>query len=127
VTPADLAPLRRALEASQAELEKRIRNREEIAVDSSGDMFDQIQQASERDMAVGDLERESARLREVRVALRRIERGTFGICVDCEDGISQKRLAAVPWTALCLACREAAEGSGLLPRDTIEEPLLTDA
>jgi DnaK suppressor protein len=127
MTPAALAGLQTALEARQAELEKRIHNREEIAVDSSADMLDQTQYASQRDMAAADLERESASLREVRAALRRIQRGTFGICVDCAEEISRKRLAAVPWTASCLACREAADPNGVSPRNMIENPLLPDA
>src|SRR2546421_12777901 len=36
-------------------------------------------------------------LREVEDALRRIERGTYGICHGCEEPISGKRLDAVPW------------------------------
>jgi DnaK suppressor protein len=73
-----------------------------MAVDSSADMLDQIQHATERDMAIGNLERESDRLLEVRGALRRIHLGTYGICLDCEEEISPKRLVALPWTSLCL-------------------------
>jgi DnaK suppressor protein len=109
MTKAELAHLREALEARQAELEELLRNREVIAVNSSADIFDQIQHATERDMAVGVLERESARLSEVRAALRRIQLGTFGICLDCEEEIGSKRLAAVPWASACIVCRESAE------------------
>ncbi len=110
MTKAELTRLREALEARLADLEELLRNREVIAVNSDADIFDQIQHATERDMAVGVLERESARLSEVRAALRRIQLGTFGICLDCEEEISPKRLAAVPWTSSCIVCRESAEG-----------------
>ena len=52
--------------------------------------------ASDRDYAMSNLERNSNRLREVRTALRRIDAGTFGICVDCERNINPARLAAGP-------------------------------
>lgn len=127
MTPIELEQLRGALEARQAELEELLHGREVIARDSSADIVDQIQQASESEMAIGKLERESARLREVRAALHRIHLGTFGICLDCEGEISMKRLAALPWTASCLACREAADGSRLPTQSAIARPLLSVA
>jgi DnaK suppressor protein len=127
MTSIELGQLRGVLEARSAELQDLLRNREVIAFNSSAEMLDQIQHASERDMAIGNLERDSARLREVRAALRRIALGTFGTCLDCQEEISLKRLAAVPWTPLCLACREAADGSRILPRDTIEGAFLNVA
>jgi len=39
---------------------------------------------------------------QVRDALQRIERGTYGTCVDCGRQIEDHRLHSVPWTAYCL-------------------------
>jgi DnaK suppressor protein len=123
MTPKELAHLRGFLEGRQAELEGLLRNREVIAVSSSADTTDQIQHASERDMAIGNLERESIRLREVRSALRRIHLGTFGICLDCEEQIGIKRLNALPWTTSCLACRESMDRNGTRTPNAIDNPL----
>jgi DnaK suppressor protein len=122
VTTKDLAHFQTILEARETELKELLRDREVVAVNLSADMLDQIQNAQERDMAMGNLERGSARLLEVRSALRRIQLGTFGICADCEEDISMKRLAAVPWTTSCLSCREAADRSESLTPNEIEEP-----
>jgi DnaK suppressor protein len=65
-------------------------------------------------------------LREIRAALQRIDRGSFGICLNCEEGISAKRLAAVPWTALCIVCQEAADRMASEFEDE-EQPALTAA
>jgi DnaK suppressor protein len=92
-------------------LELLLRDRGAIAIDSSSDMLDQIQHATEGALAFSDLERKSALMREVRAALRRIEAGTFGICVECDGKVTPKRLAALPWTASCINCREAADRS----------------
>ncbi|MCL5743725.1 MAG: TraR/DksA C4-type zinc finger protein [Acidobacteria bacterium] len=45
-------------------------------------------------------------LREVEDALRRIETDTYGICHECEEPISVKRLNAVPWAKFCVKCQE---------------------
>ncbi len=39
---------------------------------------------------------------QVREALRRLEQGSFGKCVDCGRQIENHRLESVPWTAYCL-------------------------
>ena len=58
---------------------------------------------------MGTLNRESIWLREIRAALARIDSGGFGICLNCEEDIGAKRLAAVPWAPLCIVCQEAAD------------------
>ena len=46
-------------------------------------------------------------LREISDALHRIEAGHYGICLECEEPISVKRLDAVPWARYCVTCQEA--------------------
>ncbi len=45
-------------------------------------------------------------LREVSDALIRIEHGTYGVCAECEEPISAKRLEALPWARYCVTCQE---------------------
>jgi RNA polymerase-binding transcription factor DksA len=42
-------------------------------------------------------------------ALEMIEEGTYGICVDCHNPISEKRLKSFPNATRCLLCQEAYE------------------
>jgi DnaK suppressor protein len=123
MTAKELAHLRGVLETKRAESASLLGKREVIAVNLSADTLDQTQHAAERDMAVGQLERESTRLDEVRAALRRIDLGTFGICLDCEGEISMKRLTAVPWTTSCITCREAADRNPMLNPRALDQPL----
>jgi DnaK suppressor protein len=109
MTKNELRRFQGILVARRAELEDAVRNREALAVDTSSDELDRVQHASEREMAIDNLERQSDRLHEVQSALRRIDLGTFGTCLDCEEDISLKRLAAVPWSPSCIACQEAAD------------------
>jgi DnaK suppressor protein len=45
-------------------------------------------------------------LREVQDALRRIGQGAYGVCYECDEPISAKRLDAVPWAKFCVSCQE---------------------
>ena len=45
-------------------------------------------------------------LREISDALRRIDTGHYGVCLECEEEISPKRLEAVPWARYCVTCQE---------------------
>jgi DnaK suppressor protein len=46
-------------------------------------------------------------LREISDALMRIDHGSYGICMECEEPISPKRLDAVPWARYCVKCQES--------------------
>ena len=97
------------LERKESDLVSLLRRRDSIAIEKSADQMDEIQSATERDLAIRNVDRESNLLRDVKNALRRIHEGTFGACMDCESPISPKRLGAVPWAAYCIQCQEAAE------------------
>ena len=97
------------LERKEVELARVLRNRDDIAIEKSADQIDEIQNATERDIAIRNVDRESNLLREVKAALRRIHEGSFGTCLQCDEAISPKRLAAVPWAPCCIQCQEAAD------------------
>ena len=42
-------------------------------------------------------------------ALKRIEEGTFGVCVNCGKAIGEERLAALPWATTCIDCKRLEE------------------
>jgi DnaK suppressor protein len=109
MTKTELNKFKKILEAKQEELERVVRNRDAITIEKSADALDEVQHAAERELAIRNLDRESNLLRNVRSALRRIDDGSFGICLHCEEEISPKRIAAVPWTALCIQCQEQAD------------------
>ena len=48
-------------------------------------------------------------LRSVTAALLRIKDGSYGLCLNCEELISPKRLQALPWAAYCVPCQEAVD------------------
>ena len=94
------------LEFRKSELTPQLRRREGIAIEKTPDVLDEVQLAAERELVTRTMERESNVLNQVRAALQRIEHGEFGTCLHCEREIGPKRLAAVPWTPLCISCQE---------------------
>jgi DnaK suppressor protein len=106
---AEIGGFQAILERQVAELVQVLRKRDSIAIEKSADQMDEIQYASERDLAIRNVDRESTLLRQVRAALLRVHDGSFGICFECESPISPKRLAAVPWVSLCIQCQDAAD------------------
>ena len=128
MTKTDVAKYKQILEERQAELVAILRNRDAITIEKSPDALDEVQNAAERELAIRNLDRESNLLRNVRAALRRIDEGTFGTCVHCEEEISPKRIAAVPWTPFCIDCQEQhdkAQQEG--NTETLEELLINAA
>jgi len=109
MAPIEVENLRESLERTRAELARVLRTRDGIEIEKSADQMDEIQYASERDLAIRSVDRESKLLRQVIAALRRIQDGSFGICIECESQISPRRLAALPWALRCIQCESAAD------------------
>jgi DnaK suppressor protein len=53
--------------------------------------------------------REKAFLEKIQKALTKIDEGNFGVCEECAEEISIKRLEARPETTLCIRCKEDQE------------------
>jgi DnaK suppressor protein len=126
MTKGELEKYRIALEAKKAEIADALKNREDIAIEKTADAIDEVQLAGERELAIRNLDRESGLLRKVRAALARIEDGSYGTCMHCDEEISSKRLKAVPWAPFCIRCQELADRHEFEASETLDE-FLADA
>jgi len=127
MTKSDLNKYRSVLEARQTELVRMLRNRDGIAIEKCPDSLDEVQYATERELAIRSLDRDSNLLRNVRAALGRIAEGSYGVCLHCDEDISPKRLVAVPFTAFCIVCQEIADRSQYDGAETFDELLIPAA
>ena len=123
----EMGGIKEILERKEAELVQVLRKRDGIAIEKSADQMDEIQYASERDLAIRNVDRESRLLRQVKTALRRIHDGSFGTCIDCEGPISPKRLAAVPWATCCITCQDAADRGVQETMESVSETFVNAA
>jgi len=84
-------------------------DREEILIENAAEDFDRLQQQMNREVAIRNLDRESKLLKEVNAAMKRVDEGSYGTCLRCDEEIPEKRMKAVPWAAYCVPCQEAIE------------------
>jgi DnaK suppressor protein len=114
---ADVNKYRTLLMTERAAIVGRAPEREELWIVPSNEQIETVQLAGQREFAARTLEREAKSLMLIGAALKRIEDGEFGICLDCEEPISAKRLAAVPWAAYCLHCQEIHDAEEARDKD----------
>jgi DnaK suppressor protein len=67
-------------------------------------------------------QRDIAELRAIDIALAKINEGTFGICEECHGPIGPGRLRALPFTNLCITCKEKNEEPIHRPRSRRPHP-----
>lgn len=81
--------------------------------DNIPDPLDRASFQSEMEYIFSRLGRESLNKRNILRALRKIEKGSYGICEECGEEISVDRLRAIPDTGYCLACQTEIEANSL--------------
>jgi len=82
---------------------------EELHNESSSDELDYAEVSSDTYNLSILREKQIKDLNEIDLALRKIEKNTYGICEMCDDPISVKRLRVKPHARFCIECREAYE------------------
>ena len=89
------------------------KSQREASGDLSGYSYHMADQASddyERDFALGRATAEQGLLYAIDEALKRVEDGRYGNCLQCGKQISKKRLMALPQSELCIDCQKSNEG-----------------
>ncbi len=71
-----------------------------------GDMADQASGNNEVHIQLKLKQTDAKILQAIEEALVRIDKGTYGVCRDCGEPIAEARLNAIPWTRVCITCKE---------------------
>ncbi len=108
-----LQKFKESLEAKRTEIIKRAEQtlQQDMSLDTD-DFPDEMDLASSEYLQAFTFRlrgREKVFLSKIQKALERIENGTFGVCEECDEPISIKRLEARPETTLCIRCKEDQE------------------
>ena len=122
----DLQNIRKRLLTKQAELQHDVSNliqAQAIDVDPSdasqgvGDFEDMaVDENTQVDTQSIEVN-EQALLADVQTALKRLDEGTYGICIVCGETIPEKRLEAIPWALRCIKDEEQLEQRNLSRED----------
>ncbi len=103
---AQLEQARAALLTQIAEQRGGLVSRAEEASDHFDNSHDDRGQINtDRDLEFAVNEHETAELLAIEEALKRIQAGAYGYCLDCGAPIAQDRLHAAPHTLRCLMCQ----------------------
>jgi DnaK suppressor protein len=71
-----------------------------------GDLADQASGNNEVHIQLKLKQTDAKILQAIEEALYRMEKGTYGVCRDCGEEIAPARLNAIPWTRVCITCKE---------------------
>lgn len=100
---------RRHLESMRDELVQSLRRPFRVEVEACADPIDSLMASIGRDTGLSHMQRTADLYREVVGAIDRISNGQYGICEECGETISPRRLKALPYASLCISCQSRRE------------------
>lgn len=108
---------RRRLIEERDELQQQLAGRTELPEQFDGvqDSADRSVQEHAQDLQGRVMNLKSNRLEQVNAALQRIDQGSYGVCVKCNQEIDPKRLDAEPTALSCMDCLSAQEQNFTAP------------
>jgi len=114
--PSQVAQLRDQLVTRQQELAELLENASEstgpVTLDQqSVGRVSRIDAIQQQQMAIASQQQASDMLKRTELALRRIDEGEYGDCLQCGEPIAYARLQAQPFANLCIDCQSARETS----------------
>ncbi|OPY68408.1 MAG: RNA polymerase-binding transcription factor DksA [Syntrophorhabdus sp. PtaU1.Bin050] len=83
-----------------------------LGTDGIQDMADAASNSYNVDILMSISDNDLSLLKEIDNSLDKIENGTYGICEECEEKISEKRLEANPVARYCITCKRMMEEKG---------------
>lgn len=116
-----LAPIRKHLLEMRDDLMKTVRNQQisDTMQNDIGDSVDEASRSIERELLFELSDNERVTLDQIEAALRKIDKGTYGMCESCQRPIAKARLDALPFARYCIDCQNSAESA---PGGEIETP-----
>ena len=75
----------------------------------TGDWVDHSSQENDLHVNLALKQTDTKLLRAIEEALHRVDTGIYGICMDCDEPIANVRLNAVPWTRVCIDCKQSQD------------------
>jgi DnaK suppressor protein len=81
--------------------------------DPTVDLADKAANSYTKEFLFGMTNSDRTILNMIDEALKRIKSNEYGLCMNCQEEMQQKRLEAVPWAKHCINCQEKME-QGLL-------------
>lgn len=100
------ATLEAALVDVRADLASLEAGRETHSPDRSIGRLSRLEALNDEGVRNLRIDQHRRRLRALEAALQRVDDPDFGLCVECEEPIPERRLLLVPESRVCVACAE---------------------
>ena len=91
------------------EVEERVKKYRDANSEKMTDIAEIASSASDGDLEMLVAEEDARELKQIEGALVRIKAGHYGVCEQCGRSIKKTRLKAIPFTTLCVSCKEEEE------------------
>ena len=103
--------IHKKLEVMRDDLMRTVRNKQELEVSGQevGDEADQAASSLEKEMLFELNDNERAMLDQIEGALRKLDKGNYGLCESCQKPIGRQRIKALPFARYCIACQGSSE------------------
>ena len=106
----DLLAIRKELMAQRDDVLEAMRRNKAIEITSdTGDEADQAAASMDRDLQFELSDTERNTLDQIEGALRKMDKGNYGLCEQCRKPIESMRLKALPFARYCMPCQTGSE------------------
>lgn len=105
-----VGPIRKKLLEMREDLIRTVRNQKVAEAEGDqGDAADQASLSTEKELLFELSDNERATLDQVEASLRKIDKGSYGVCESCQKPIAKMRLDALPFARYCMPCQSSSE------------------
>ena len=95
------------------EVQEKYKSTKDHLTEQVADIADDAVQSYDRQLMMGLGEKEFGKLRLVEEAIEKLDGGQYGICLECEELISEERLTVIPFASHCVDCLEIIENKNI--------------
>jgi len=95
--------------AMVGEVQEKYKSPQDHLTEQVANIADDAVQSYEHQLMMGLGEKEFEKLRLVEEAIEKLDEGQYGICLECEELISEERLTVIPFASHCVDCLRIIE------------------
>jgi DnaK suppressor protein len=91
------------------EVQEKYKSKKNHLNEQVADIADEALQSYDRQLMMELGEKDLIKLKLVEAAIKKVDVGQYGICLECEEIIPEGRLTVIPYTPHCVDCLETIE------------------
>jgi DnaK suppressor protein len=111
LTKQEIAEIAESLNEMKADIAKNVEDKKNLDLlePEVGDSIDQATQSLDKEILFELSDNERKILSDIDAALRKMDKGTYGLCEHCKNPIEKKRIKALPSARYCMSCQSGSE------------------